>query len=452
MFNEENDYLYDEDDGLGDLNLDEEEIDEEELEHEEERGVTDLVENDEIIDKEEEDVYPELPKYDSIYGEGKSIYEMPGNYSPEQEELYRNGILQIKKINEKWGCNLNFGQIVDYLDNKYKDYQKKLPKDSSMFNSMSNELWDQAYYNAIKITERKAYADNLSVNNIKNMLISNFADISKVIRIYAKIYPEKLPFNEEVEDVTKNDSIFDSKGKLRKVFSMTSGRGFQSKEFNAKGIAEGLRNKSKESALTYFGKNLDARRTQMNVLGKINSYIGGPNPVFQNQGDRVRRLAQCVRYLRPLQAKRENRSFMEFFTNHKVYVAERDTLRQCKEEMKRLGLSREEISKVLHGGSFNDVKFNDGMTVRAKQLRANEKDDMVIENLIGSEPLIKEEEKVLDKVSVVDIENLNGSRNSIIVEDAKNDEVVEFSPLLNHDEDVEVIEDYFEDKERSNSL
>ena len=451
MFNEENDYLY-EDDGLGDLNLDEEEIDEEELEHEEERGVTDLVETDEMIDKEDEAVFPEFPKYDSIYGERKNIYEMPKDYTPEQEELYRDGVLKIKEINEKWGCSLDFGQIVNYLDNKYLDYQKKIPIRSSMFNCMSYELWTQAYDNAVKMTERKAYADNLSVNKIKNMLKSNFADISKVIRIYAKIHPEKLPFNEEVADVTKNEYIFNSNGKLRKVFSMTSGRNFQRRSFNAKEIAEVLRDKSKETSVTYFGKKLDAMKTRNKILGKINSFIGGPNPVFQNQGDRVRRLAQCVRYLRPLQAKRESRSFIEFITNHKVYVAERDTLRQCKEEMKRLGLSREEISKVLHGGSFNDVKFNDGMTVRAKQLRANEKDDMVIENLIGSEPLIKEEEKVLDKVSVVDIENLNESRNSIIVEDAKNDEVVEFSPLLNLDKDVEVIEDYFEDKERSNSL
>jgi hypothetical protein len=71
---------------------------------------------------------------------------------------------------------------------------------------------------------------------------------------------------------------------------------------------------------------------------------------------------------------------------------------------------------------------------------------------ISISKVIKEEEKVLDKVSVVDIESLNESRNSIIVEDAIDNEVVEVSPLLNLDKDVEVIEDYFEDKERSNSL
>ena len=67
--------------------------------------------------------------------------------------------------------------------------------------------------------------------------------------------------------------------------------------------------------------------------------------------------------------------------------------------MKRLGLSRKEISKVLHGGAFNDVKFNDGVSVR-EQLE---------------KPLVIEQEEIKNNVENISNEN---KKVEIIVHDA----------------------------------
>ena len=80
---EENDYLYDyDDDGLGDLDRSE---DENEEIDEEERGVTDLIDDEEQEKKfEEQWKYEDYPNIDGIYNEGKDIEEVPEKYTPEQ--------------------------------------------------------------------------------------------------------------------------------------------------------------------------------------------------------------------------------------------------------------------------------------------------------------------------------------------------------------------------------
>jgi hypothetical protein len=81
---------------------------------------------------------------------------------------------------------------------------------------------------------------------------------------------------------------------------------------------------------------------------------------------------------------------------------ERDTLRQCKKEMLSLGLDAKEISKVLHGGAFNEVKFNDGMNVREKQQNPNMK-DTISSNEVSNQ---------------VNVEIINEKRKSLVIEDA----------------------------------
>ena len=85
--------------------------------------------------------------------------------------------------------------------------------------------------------------------------------------------------------------------------------------------------------------------------------------------------------------------------------------------MKRLGLSRKEISKVLHGGSFNDVIFNDGVSVR-EQL---------------SKPIVNEQEENKNIIENISAEN---KKVEIVVHDA----VIEHEVVVDniHEEKQEV--------------
>lgn len=341
---------------------------EEEEEIVEAPGVTDLVDDEEYERKIEEEIfYKGFPEIESIYQEGKNIEEIPANYTQRQETLFLKGVQEIKKINKKYHCNLSFGEIVNSFDQAYLSYQKNMPRKSSMFNSMCYNLWRDACNLAVRMEDYQAYS-RTSIEKIKSDLKQNFYEISKVLRLYVKIHPEKFPLNEPSE-VTNNDYVFDSKGKLRSTFKMDSLSKFDREDY-AYEFFERLDKISKID----FEKSPNVNVTKAFILKHVKSIIAGNGQKEITQGERVRRLAECVRFLRPLQAKRENRNFWDYFTNRKVYIAERDTLRQCKEEMKALGLSREEISKVLHGGAFNSVKFNDGMTVYMKQLHPENTD------------------------------------------------------------------------------
>jgi hypothetical protein len=425
--------ITDEDYEVNELGGDEEE----EEEVIEEYGVTDLIDDEEYEKKVQEELfYQGFPKIEDIYNEGKNLEEIPENYTPEQQRLFRKGKEKIKKINEKYGCNLSFGEIVNYFDQQYERYQKKLPKYSSMFNSMSYELWSEAGNLAVKMEERKAYA-NLSIKKLESDLKQKFTEISKVVRLYAKIHPEKFPFNENVADVTNSTYVFDSKGKLRTTFEMEGGS-----KFNTENIAYILQQKVEQASKIDFEKGASINGKKIYILNHVKSIIDGKGQAPITQGEKVRRLAECVRFLRPLQAKRENRSILEYFTNKKVYIAERETLRQCKAEMKRLGLSKKEISKVLHGGAFNSVRFNDGMTVYAKQLHPEQPDLIQVEELPQVEVKNIEEKVKIEpeKVVVNDKPEVNENRNLIIVDDAvDNEEVLEFEIV---DEDACLIEDY----------
>jgi hypothetical protein len=70
--------------------------------------------------------------------------------------------------------------------------------------------------------------------------------------------------------------------------------------------------------------------------------------------------------------------------------------------MLSLGLDAKEISKVLHGGAFNEVKFNDGMNVREKQQNPNMK-DTISSNEVSNQ---------------VNVEIINEKRKSLVIEDA----------------------------------
>ena len=440
---EENDYLYDyDDDGLGDLDRSEDE--DEEIE-EEEKGVTDLIDDEEQEKKfEEQWKYEDYPNIDGIYNEGKDIEEVPEKYTPEQKALYIKGMNQIKQINKKHGCSLSFAKIVNYLDTRYISAQKDNSSHSSIFNSMSLGLWNEAASCALEMENRKAYAyDNLEIKDIEKKIKENYKEICKVIRLYAKIHPEKFPFNDPTANVSDTYLVFNSKGKLRKEFLIKE----DFFKFDIEDNAYTFRNRAREFKKEYFGNKARPKDTMTFVLKELNTMLGGKNHVIETQGERVRKLAECVRFLRPLQARRDNRSIFEYITNHDVYVAERDTLRKCKEEMKRLGLSKQEISKVLHGGAFNDVKFNDGLTVRSKQLRPNEKDSIIPEQLIGDGDLLvnqdvnEEIKEPIEQEVSVDVDVLNKSISQINVFEAVDEEVIEFNAIEDI-EKVEVVEQY----------
>lgn len=437
----------------------------EELEEEEyvERGVSEIHEDEEYERKVEEEMYYDgFPELEDIYNEGRNIDEIPVGYNPEQEFLFKKGVKGIKEINAKYGCNLSFGAIINELDNDYKGFQKKLPKNSNMLDSMSYTLWHKAESCAIQMELRKAYTDT-PTKAIESDLKQNFAEICKVIRLYVRIHPEKFPlqegqFGRNFTDVSVKNCIFNTKGKLRSVFKMNG-----IPKFRADDYASTLKDITPKIDYRYFGTKVNPRDTKSYILNKVNEIIGDPQAI-NSQGDRVKKLAECVRLLRPLQAKRENRNIFEFFTNHKLYVAERDTLRACKENMKRLGLSREEISKVLHGGAFNSVKFNDGMTVYSKQLHPEAKDYIQTEELLNSGELFKVDLEP-EKVALKDETVLNEHRNSIEVNEAfensfeeyvneVDDEVVEFNPFITEEEEIPVVnEDYIKiDNKKNNKI
>lgn len=442
---------------LGSNEDDESELDEEEYI---ERGVSEIHEDEEQERKIEEQMYYDgFPEIADIYNEGRNLDEIPVGYTPEQARLFQKGLKGIKAINQKYGCNLSFGDIVSEFDNRYKGFQKKLPIYSNMLNSMSYMIWHKAESCAKEMTMRKAYGD-IPRATIEKDLKQNFAEICKVIRLYARIHPERFPFNEAetnpaVRDVSNSDCVFDSKGKLRSVFKMNGIPKFDAEEYSYT-----LKNVNPKIEYRYFGTKAHPRDTKSYILNKVNEIIGD-HQAINSQGDRVKKLAECVRLLRPLQARRENRSILEFFTNHKLYVVERDTLRACKENMKRLGLSREEISKVLHGGAFNSVKFNDGMTVYAKQSHPEEKDYIQTEELLKSDELFKvdlEQEKVVFKDESI----LSDHRNSIevneVIEDSfeeyvnkVDDEIVEFTPLITDDEELMLDQEYIKIDNKNNN-
>ena len=86
--------------------------------------------------------------------------------------------------------------------------------------------------------------------------------------------------------------------------------------------------------------------------------------------------------------------------------------------MKRLGLDRKEISKVLHGKAFNDVKFYDGMTVREKQADPTKKDFVEQNGLLS------------DNVSEVSVEEKKFEKMSIIVEGANDANLILDNEIL----------------------
>jgi hypothetical protein len=255
--------------------------------------------------------------------------------------------------------------------------------------------------------KRISYSD-ISSKKIESDLVQNFKDISQVIRLYPKIYPEKFPTEYATDNEYGAKYIFNSKGKLRKTFKMN---GYI--KFDVAEEAYTLKSDIDIVNYTYFGSKKYPKNTEQVVTGKLNEILGNNINVANTQGERVRKLAECVRLLRPLQARREQRSVLEYFTNHDVYVTERDTLRKCKKEMLKLGLNKKEISKVLHGGTFNDVKFLDGMTVKEKLLHPESKDVLLYNRIPkdSSYDLLPGDDNLLPN------NEINLQRNSLVIDD-----------------------------------
>lgn len=385
------------------------EEDEDEVEVDErldESGIVDLIDDEEDERRKREEMfYQGFPNLDDIYREKKIKDYVPSNLSKKQKEIFNKGINEFNKINKKYGCNLSFNEFVDTLNQYYEDHQTENRFKRPMAERMSFDLWHEASYYARKMEEMRAYTI-FSEKEIAANLEENFEEVSKVLGLYVKLYPEKFPAEER-----ERNFIFDSKGKLRSTFKS---------QHNAHKIdflesAERLADKAENTAKIYYRQFSNPEDSKNFILGKLNEILNRQeeNP----QIDRVTKLAECVRLLRPLQAKRERRSVLQYFTNKKVYVSERDTLRQCKEEMKRLGLSKKEISKVLHGGSFNDVIFNDGVSVR-EQL---------------SKPIVNEQEENKNIIENISTEN---KKVGIVVHDA----VIEHEVVVDniHEEKQEV--------------
>lgn len=382
--------------------------DEEELEVED-RGVTDLVDDEEYEAQLSKDIfYKGFPILEDIIGEKTTQDYIPEGYTDKQKALFGAGIKKIKQINKKYGCNLSFNEFVADLDNHYDVNSKKLPKKLTLTDVMSIKIWKVARDFSIKMEEKTAYA-TFSREKIEKDLKSNFNEISSVLRLYAKMHPEKFPIEDRI-----SNAVFTSKGKLRNSFKTKD----VMLNFDIEDEADILREKTVKTSERYFGKFSGPEEAKTFIVNQVKSIINGKNEVISSQGDRVQRLAECVRFLRPLQARRDQRSFLQFFTKHDIYVAERDALRQCKEEMKRLGLDRKEISKVLHGKAFNDVKFYDGMTVREKQADPTKKDFVEQNGLLS------------DNVSEVSIEEKKFEKMSIIVEGANDANLILDNEIL----------------------
>jgi hypothetical protein len=253
--------------------------------------------------------------------------------------------------------------------------------------------------------ERKNSYRRLSQDKHIENLKQNYKEISKVVGLYVKLNPEIFPV-----EGRKNDAVFDSRGRLRSRFEMPMGT-------NLGDISKELQSDAKKIYEKYTNGIVDSVISKDDLVDKVKDIIA-------ENDDNVTKLAKCVRLLRPLQAIRERRSRFEYFTNHNVYVAERDALRQCKEEMKRLGLDRKEISKVLHGKAFNDVKFNDGMTVREKNVEnyriAVEQHD----TLIHSEEKHIAIEHIKINANEKQLEEKNVNKIAIVVDEINDDNII----------------------------
>ena len=424
-------------------------------------GVTEIYESE---DEEFKTFYEGFPDINDIYKEGYNLEETPENYDQRQEALFRQGVQEIKKINEKYKCHLSFRELVDYFDKRYEAYQKQLPINSSMFNCMSYELWREATIYAKKMEQYKSFS-KMSVNSINKDLKQNFKEISKVIRLYAKIHPEKFPINEHVTDVTNNTYVFNSKGKLRSTFKINS-----TTSFNTRDTALYLHGTYDDMYKVNFFESKYLFHTKERILNNVIGIINGKGQAPVTQGEKVNRLAECVMFLRPLQSKREHRNLWDFIKNRKAYIAERDTLRQCKEYMQNLGLSRKEISKVLHGGDFNSVRFNDGMTVYDKRLNPDVIDSTQIEQLtyvsrkviVLNEPEVEQTEAQVNRVHSVsqnlqqeniEIEgvepklvSVDEHKNKLYVYEAEEPQDAVTLEIKDEEKDVKILEDYFPEK------
>ena len=419
-----NSFIYDNEDDLDEIfGKDEDEQDEQEEEIDD-RGVSVIYEDEEVERINEDNfLFSDFPNYYEILNEGNSIDEVPENLDEAKQEIYRKGIKQIQAINKRCGCSMSFVQIMKYLDNQYAHFTKTEKTEEKIFNAMCSELMSLTGTLSKDAESRIAYSD-ISERTIKNDLEQNFKDFSKVVRLYPLLHPERFPrelavIPNEAKDYARSYYIFTTKGKLRDVFKMNG-----TVRFNSADMAYDLKSKSKEVSIFLYGSNNRAQTTERFVYNKVKQIIESRDKIHNSQGDRVRKLAECVRLLRPIQAKREKRTFLDFIINHKVYVAERDVLRKCKQEMTRLGLDRTEISKVLHGGTFQDVKFIDGMTVRRKMMNPNEKD------ILRSTEVVKQEDNIeinldnnkIQQIIVEDAANLDDSKsvsNEIIEEEVK---------------------------------
>ena len=252
------------------------------------------------------------------------------------------------------------------MDQYYEEYRKQ--KNGDLTHNITSRLWFHAYELSQKMEEKKSYS-SFSTKKIAKDLENNFKEISKVVGLYVVLNPNKFPLDNRVRS-----RVFTAKGKLRSVFKQDIKIRGNNYEFGAIDTASELRKNAVETGYQYFRKFSNPQKAQDFLVGKVRTILNGNGELVNSPDDKVRKLAECVRLLRPLQAKRDHRSIWEFFTNHKVYVMERDTLQKCKDEIKSLGLSTTEITKVLQGKAFNDVVFNDGKTVR--EVQENIKDSM----------------------------------------------------------------------------
>lgn len=232
--------------------LGEEELTEdEERDLEDDRGVTELNEAyDEAV--EEAEFYNGFPELDDIYNEKYVEDNVPNGLTEEQSDYYKRGIEAVDQINKKYNCNLTFNGIVGSLNKFEENYMKNPLKNKGNINTvMSNQLFDMAEQLAIKMQESKVYSTNFSKRQIKNNLLSSFKEISKAVRLYAKIYPEKFA------GVGRNGA-FKENGQIRSVFKPKIeyiNNGVRSgiyQKFDAKALAEGLRTKAIKTGGSYF--------------------------------------------------------------------------------------------------------------------------------------------------------------------------------------------------------
>ena len=295
---------------------DEEETEEERLD---ESGIVDLIDDEEDERKKREEMfYQGFPNLDDIYREKKIKDYVPNDLTRKQKGIFKKGINEINKINKKYGCNLSFNEFVDTINQYYEDHKIVNKFERPMTERLSFDLWHEASYYSRKMEEMRSYTI-FSEKQIAENLEENFKEISKVLGLYVKLYPEKFPAAER-----ERNFIFKSNGNLRNTFKSRIGvNGIDFFE-----SAERLSDNAENTAKIYYRQFSNPEDSKNFILGKLNTILNRQeeNP----QMDRVTKLAECVRLLRPLQAKRERRSVVQYFTNNKIYVSERDTLRQFK--------------------------------------------------------------------------------------------------------------------------